>query len=155
MSSVSGHDVGQRVDVRLMAIDSVSMSTDVASASGDLSGYVIGEILALMGRRRMSNAELGRRLEEPDYWVGRRLNGKIPIDLHDLQRIAVVLGVSVADLMPRSGKEPTAQYLAGERLVATIGDPERHARPTPRRRPAHRVGSKVNAAIRPLTPVGR
>jgi transcriptional regulator with XRE-family HTH domain len=131
------------------------MSTDVASASDDLSSFVIGEILALMGRRRMSNAELGRRLEEPDYWVGRRLNGKIPIDLHDLQRIAVVLGVSVTDLMPRSGKEPTAQYLAGERLIATIGDHNRETRPHPRRRSAHRTRQIVGGSIRPLTPVGR
>jgi len=130
------------------------MSTDTASPSQSLASYVIGEILALMGRRRMNNTELGRRLGVPDYWVGRRLNGKIPIDLNDVQRIAAALGVPATDLFPSSKRNSVWKAAAplGERVIATIGEDRK---PSVR---AHRPGRPVRQTrpivqTRPMTAV--
>jgi len=131
------------------------MSTDTASPSQSLASYVIGEILALMGRRRMNNTELGRRLGVPDYWVGRRLNGRIPMDLNDVQRIAAALGVPATDLFPQS-KTNTLRKTAtplGERVVATVGE-DRKARTRPHRpgRPVRQT-RPVDQMTRPATRV--
>ena len=135
------------------------MSTEATPTSrlSELETYVIGEILALMGRRRMGNAEMGRRLGVPDYWIGRRLSGKIPIGLNDVQRIAAVLGVSASELFPARHTQSNARAGIGERVVATIGQ-ERKARSGAHVR-THRPGRAVRQTrpidrnVRPVTTV--
>lgn len=51
-------------------------------------------------RQRISGRELARRLGENYMWSQRRLAGEQPITVDDVARIAVVLGVPVAELMP-------------------------------------------------------
>jgi transcriptional regulator with XRE-family HTH domain len=52
-----------------------------------------------MGRRNMTRAELARRLNESEMWVGRRLNGHVPITVNDLARMVTVLDVPAANLL--------------------------------------------------------
>lgn len=54
----------------------------------------------MMGRRKVTGARLARELGVSPAWVSYRLNGVQPIDLNDLQRIAAVLGVAPAELLP-------------------------------------------------------
>lgn len=64
-----------------------------------LSDQAADEIRALLGRRRISQAELARRLEVNSSWLNYRLTGRQPIDLNDLQLIADALDVSPATLL--------------------------------------------------------
>jgi|SRR6266581_3716264 len=80
------------------------MTTDVVTGQAirGLSDVVSEEIRALLGRRRMSQAELARILRVSPSWVSLRLSGKQTIDLNDLADIAGGLDVPVADLLPVS-----------------------------------------------------
>ena len=87
------------------------MTIDVtAGQTANLSDRVAEEIRALLGRRRMSQAELARKLGTSGAWLNYRLTGKQPIDLNDLADIAGALGVAVADLLPQH--VTTRQYLS-------------------------------------------
>jgi len=126
------------------------MSTD-GTETATLSDQVIEEILGLMGRRRINKAELARRLGTKEDWVGRRLNGRQDFALEDLQRIAAVLGVSVADLFPPSTRasSPTLVDPLAQRVIATVGAPKR------RRTQPHtpiRGNRPSPVRVRPLTP---
>lgn len=120
------------------------MSTD-DTGTATLSDQVIEEILGLMGKRRINKAEMARRLRKKQDWVGRRLNGHQRIDVEDLQQIAVVLGVSASDLLPRNSVWKNRPAL-GERVVATVG--EQRSRPRVR---THRPGRPV----RQTRPIGQ
>lgn len=65
----------------------------------DLSDVAAEEIRALLGRRRISQAELARRMHVTGAWLNYRLTGRQPIDLNDLQAIASVLGVAPVQLL--------------------------------------------------------
>lgn len=60
---------------------------------------VIGEIRAVMGRRRLTQTALAELVGENQAWLSRRLSGGTPIDLGDLTRIADALGVPISDLI--------------------------------------------------------
>lgn len=96
----------------------------VNATASKLSHHVIGEILAQMGRQRMNKAELSRRLGVTEVWVGRRLNGVIPLHIDDLDRIAGVLDVPVGQLMPDT--RTTVVYSPGERVIAQVGAERSH-----------------------------
>lgn len=82
------------------------MSIDVRQTQ-TLSERVAEEIRVLLARRRMSQAELARRLHVSGAWLNYRLTGKQPIDLNDLQAIADALEVQPIDLL---GSGPTGPY---------------------------------------------
>jgi transcriptional regulator with XRE-family HTH domain len=42
----------------------------------------------------MSRAELARKLDESEMWLGRRLNDQVAVTVDDLVRIAAALGVA-------------------------------------------------------------
>jgi transcriptional regulator with XRE-family HTH domain len=120
------------------------MSIDVTDIGTPLTERVAEEIRAWMGRRKLSQAELARQLGVSKMWVSYRLNGTQPIDLNDLDRIARILGVGVADLLPpdvrRAAQDksrtlprpdrPTDNRPSGrpDRSVTTPGDPRRTRR---------------------------
>jgi transcriptional regulator with XRE-family HTH domain len=125
------------------------MSTEATPAERLLSAHAAEEIRALMGRRDINKTELARRLGVSDMWVGRRLRGKLPIDIDDLQRIAVVLGVVAGDLLPKEARSTTHEYSAAidplaARVIRTVGETPLTASPT---RPVRQT--------RPLRPPGR
>lgn len=111
----------------------------------------------MLVRRRMSGRELARKLHVSPGWVSYRLTGVQPIDLNDLQKMADVLGVEPADLLPKPLTRQFAPSTAGigERVIAVIGqDPSLGSAVHPRRapRPAHHPGRAVSQT-RPLSPV--
>lgn len=55
----------------------------------------------LLARKRMSGIELGRRAGMKQSTISRRLTGETAFDMDDLEKIADVLGVDVADLLPK------------------------------------------------------
>lgn len=66
---------------------------------------MLDEVHAWMGRRRMSGAELARRLGKPQSSVARRLDGRQTMDLDDLEMIAGALGVNVAELLAEATRK--------------------------------------------------
>jgi transcriptional regulator with XRE-family HTH domain len=67
---------------------------------GNLRAYVAEEVRALMARRQVTAVELADRIGRSRTYVGRRLHGETAFDVDDLENIARVLAVEVADLMP-------------------------------------------------------
>jgi len=131
------------------------MSTDT-----EMSARAAEEIRALLGRRGINKSELARRLNVSHTWVTNRLTGSQEIGVNELGKIAVILGVDVADLLPKEdvtgGRPSTRQYLPGERVIATVGAKANTTTATiPQQRTRqHRQPSAVGS-IRPLTAVGR
>ena len=78
-----------------------------------LRELVAGELRATLARKRVSAAEAARRLGWSQTYMARRVDGRAPLDVDDLERIAEVLEVTVADLLPRrqrvvtNGSSPT------------------------------------------------
>lgn len=78
------------------------MSIGVAeSRTASLTERVAEEIRVVMTRRRVKQSELARALGKSEQWVSVRLRGVQPLDLNDLEAIAAVLDVEVAQLLPR------------------------------------------------------
>jgi transcriptional regulator with XRE-family HTH domain len=75
------------------------MSIDVPQGDRTLSDRVAEEIRALMARKRISGAELARRLEVSPMWISYRLAGRQEIGLTDLERISRILDVEPVDLL--------------------------------------------------------
>ena len=50
----------------------------------------------------MLRSELARQLGESEMWVSRRINGRVPISVDDLSRIAAVLDLEPAQLLKAS-----------------------------------------------------
>ena len=61
-----------------------------------LAEFVAGQLRAEMARRQMSKAELARKLEVDETWVGRRMLGKAHITVGDLERIANAMELPVS-----------------------------------------------------------
>jgi len=76
-----------------------------------LAARTVEEIRVAMTRRRMTGARLAAELGVSATWVSYRLNGQVTLDLNDLDRIAAVLEVSVAELIPGASDRPTRKYL--------------------------------------------
>lgn len=97
-----------------------------------MSAKAAEEILSLLGRRRMSKSELGRRLGVSHTWVTNRLTGDQEIGVNELQRIAVILGVDAADLLAGPTRRyPPARDPLAPHVVTAVGEP-RPARLVPR-----------------------
>lgn len=59
------------------------------------------EIRAELGRQRISQNELARRLRVTQNYLWRRMAGQTPFSLDDVDAIAAELGVSPSDLVKR------------------------------------------------------
>lgn len=64
-----------------------------------LNERVASEVRAEMGRQQLSVNELARRLGFSQPYLSRRMNGTVPLDLIDLEKIARELGVAVETLV--------------------------------------------------------
>lgn len=60
---------------------------------------VAEEVRVWLARRRISGAELARRLGRSQTFVAKRLDGRQAFDVDDLEMIAVVLGVNPRELL--------------------------------------------------------
>lgn len=65
-----------------------------------LSQIAATEIRAEMGRQRISQTHLAKKLGRSQTYVWRRLVGEVPFDLHELETVAEVLGVPVTRFVP-------------------------------------------------------
>lgn len=63
-----------------------------------------GELRAHLARRRISASELARRIGWKQPYMARRIDGRVALDLDDLEQIARVLGIAVTDLLPESAR---------------------------------------------------
>ena len=96
-----------------------------------LSDVAAEEIRALLGRKRMSQAELARRLNMTGAWLNYRLTGRQPIDLNDLQLIAAVLKVQPSDLLV-PGSAITGWYRASKSPLTKVAGQKTSSRMTAR-----------------------
>jgi transcriptional regulator with XRE-family HTH domain len=127
------------------------MSTEAVESERPLRESVSEEVRALLGRRNMSKLELARRIGKSHTYVWRRLSGEVAFDIDDLQRIAVVLGVSTFDLLPHEPRATTSRYLPGEHVLTTVGEPAA-ARDGVRRPVKLRRPNGARPSVRPTTP---
>ncbi|RBY82707.1 helix-turn-helix transcriptional regulator [Blastococcus sp. TF02A-26] len=77
------------------------------------AGQVAEDLRVLLRRHGITNRELGRAVGRNDFWVGKRLNGQVPIDLDDLELIARALGIAPAELLPTEWVVPEPDGDAG------------------------------------------
>src|SRR2546423_6279983 len=85
-------------------------TTVLVTAPATLREHVAEEILALLGRRRMSRASLARRLGHANQMqLERRLAGKVSFTMDELSEIARILGVEVRALFPATPATSSSQ----------------------------------------------
>ncbi len=70
----------------------------MATSSEGLARRVAAEIRAEMARQRITQVELANRLTRAQPWVSRRVSGHVPLALDELEQIAAVLDVPLAQL---------------------------------------------------------
>lgn len=101
--------------------------TDGVTGKRLLRERVAEEVRALLARRMMTGADLATAIGRSPMYVSRRIRGEVAFDLDDMERLAGVFGIDVADLLPRSVGALKDGY--GETIrSATPHRPKRHAR---------------------------
>lgn len=70
------------------------------SGSQTLADTVAREVRAEMGRQRVAGSALAKHLGVSDMYISRRLNGDVPFDLADLEKVADALSVPVTAFLP-------------------------------------------------------
>lgn len=98
---------------------------------------VAEEVRSALARKKVSGAELARRLHKSEAWVSRRtsLVPELTFDLVELSAVASVLGVAVKELIPDSvtGRYPQyAQVRAALDLVHYVGPDQMTLEDAPR-----------------------
>lgn len=122
------------------------MSENVTASVTPMRELIAEEVRALLGRRKLNASELARRLGVSQPYISRRLTGDTAFDVDDLEKIAQILNVEVADLFPREGR---TVVVAGEaKRSTTVAKHTAPHRPHPTsqaRRQAH-----IEATRRPV-----
>lgn len=136
----------ERLDRMANTHQTCGMGIDVTQGDRTLSDRVAEELRALMARKRISGAEMARRLQVSPMWVSYRLAGRQEIGLTDLERMARILDVEPVDLLagaavPSAGNKPP--YVAG-----TVRPPDRR----PKGRADSRNSDRRSQLKRALTP---
>jgi DNA-binding Xre family transcriptional regulator len=88
-------------------LKTVRVTTTPATRTDSLTVGVAEEVRSLMGRRKVTGAQLAKRLGVSAAWVSYRVNGLVSPSVDDLERIAEALGVEIVDLIPRSRRQVT------------------------------------------------
>lgn len=98
-----------------------------------LREQVAEEVRVAMARRRISGAELARRLGRSQTFVQKRLDGRQAFDVDDLEAVCAVLGLSPIELLAglpfRSSAPQTAPRSEGV-IVRNLSE-TRHLRLVP------------------------
>lgn len=141
------------------------MSVDTTAPAVGLTAYVAAEIRAYLGRHSISKAELARRLNVAETWVGKRLNGRTEITLTDVERVAAAVGVAPSVFLPGGGvgtprlpRDGAKRDPLEPRVIATGGDPTRKPRPNRVAAGSHAVrvdNDSGRTHRRPATAIGR
>lgn len=69
--------------------------------SETLSQHVAAEVRAAMARRRVSQSGLAAELGIAQSGLSRRLNGQVPFDIDELEKLSTFLEVPVGTLIPQ------------------------------------------------------
>lgn len=88
--------------------------------TSSLPSRVAAEIRAELGRQRLSQAELARRLGKTEMYMSRRLADGSSLDLGDLLAIADVLGCHVETLLPSADPAEIAAGFLADGLMSDI-----------------------------------
>lgn len=84
---------------------------------------VADEVRGLLAKRRIAAYRIGELLNDGSsrsYWQ-RRVAGDIAFDINDLSHLAALLGVSIADFIPRAGR-PTPSGSRDEKVTRATVD---------------------------------
>lgn len=74
----------------------------LAKSPDDLTMRVAAEVRAVMARQMINQQTLADRVGVTQSYLARRLVGRVPFDISDLERVAAALGVTVLSLIPAS-----------------------------------------------------
>jgi transcriptional regulator with XRE-family HTH domain len=90
--------------MRHMALPLVHDIEPFSAQDAFIRAEIAEQVRSVMGRKRVTGAELARRLHKSEAWVSRRttLAPEQAIDLVELGRIAGALGVTLRELIPDS-----------------------------------------------------
>jgi transcriptional regulator with XRE-family HTH domain len=64
------------------------------------------ELRSLCRAHGITNRELAEACGRNEFWVGKRINGQVPMDLDDLELVARALGVEPGELLPKNWEAP-------------------------------------------------
>ena len=103
------------------------MST--TSTDARLSERVTEEVRAVLARRRVSATELARRMGVTQSYLARRMTGVQPLDLNDLDKIALALEIEAIDLLRAALTAPTLTFR--DPSMAHVVDHLRHRHGAP------------------------
>lgn len=76
-------------------------------ATRTYAGQVAEDLRVLLRRHGITNRELAQACDRTEWWVGKRINGQIPIGLDDLEVFARALGLEPAELLPTEWVAPS------------------------------------------------
>lgn len=74
-----------------------------------LTDHVTTQLRIELARRNMTTAQLAAKLGVSDMWVSRRLRGKTPIHLADLERLARAFDIPVTSFFAKSDQPAGVQ----------------------------------------------
>lgn len=94
--------------------------SDTESGTPVLRAAVAEEVRALLGRRRMSDIALARKLKRSHTYVYRRLSGETAFDVDDLEGIAAALNVPITELFPSRTGRVTETYAGPAVTVGSL-----------------------------------
>lgn len=128
------------------------MAQDTDRRASELSRGVAEEIGVLLIRRRIKAFELAAKVGLSQSAMSRRMVGDQPFDLDELAKIADVLGVTIADLLPASARRFTREFTDKIAFAATPSIPAPRVASTPVPALAGRFASATLATVQPSGP---
>lgn len=78
----------------------VGMTADTEPATSAYALRVGREIHAELIRQGLTQEQLAEKVGTSQQWVSRRITGRTPADMADVERIAAALGVPISQLLP-------------------------------------------------------
>ncbi|MGH2866781.1 MAG: helix-turn-helix domain-containing protein [Solirubrobacteraceae bacterium] len=89
--------------------------TDASQRPGGLAARVASEVRANLARRRISASRAAKELGWSQPYLSRRLNGRAPFDVIDLERLAELLDIEVIDFFafPMLSSSPSGTRRVG------------------------------------------
>lgn len=76
-------------------------------AAETYSAQAAEDLRQLLRRHSITNRELAQACGRNEFWVGKRINGQVAMDVDDLELFARALGVEPAELLPREWVAPS------------------------------------------------
>ena len=92
----------------------------IVEPSRNTANIVAGNIRAEASRLGLSQVELGRQLGMSQTSITTRWKGRRPWQLHELDAVAAVLGVTVADLVTEPDSRPRGTRTPNLRIKSPL-----------------------------------